>query len=122
MKNYIKMQNNKQIGSYYETYAKDYLLKKGYELIQMNFRCRFGEIDMIAKDGEYTVFIEIKYRSNQKCGLPRESVTYYKRQKILGVAKYYLMKNRLSDTPCRFDVIEIFKEDIHHIQNAFMEG
>lgn len=122
MKKCISKQNNRQIGSYYETRAKHYLIEKGYEVIQMNFRCRLGEIDMIAKDGEYTVFIEIKYRSNQKCGLPRESVTYYKRQTILGVAKYYLMKTRLSDTPCRFDVIEILKEDIHHIQNAFMEG
>lgn len=122
MQNYTKTRNNRQLGTYYEAYAKNYLIEKGYEIIQANFRCRIGEIDMIARDGAYTVFIEIKYRSNQKCGLPRESVTYHKRQKILAVAKYYLMYRRLGEIPCRFDVIEIFKEQINHIENAFMEG
>lgn len=114
--------NNRQIGTYYEIRARGYLVDKGYQILTMNFRCRTGEIDMIAKDGAYTVFVEIKYRSNNKCGLPRESITYYKKQKIVKVAQYYLVYHHLGDIPCRFDVIEIYKEQINHIINAFMEG
>lgn len=114
--------NNRQVGSYYEKQAKQYLINKGYQILNMNFRCRTGEIDMIAKDGAYTVFVEVKYRSNQKCGWPCESVTYYKKKKIIRTAQYYLMYYHLGDIPCRFDVIEIYNEQIHHIKNAFMEG
>ena len=53
--------NNRQIGTYYEIRAREYLVDKGYQILTMNFRCRTGEIDMIAKDGAYTVFVEIKY-------------------------------------------------------------
>lgn len=119
---YMSPYNKRQVGSYYEEQARDYLLEKGYEILEMNFRCRTGEIDIIAKDGVYTVFVEIKYRSNDRCGLPRESVTYHKKYKILNVAKYYLMCKRQGELPCRFDVIEFYKGQMNHIQNVFMEG
>lgn len=122
MQNCIDNHNKRQVGSYYEDLAKNYLIDKGYKILEMNFRCRTGEIDIIAQDGAYTVFVEIKYRSSNRCGLPRESVTYYKRHKIISVAKYYLMCKKQREMPCRFDVIEIYKKQINHIQNAFMEG
>ena len=122
MLDYNQKLNNRQVGSYYEQQARQYLQNKGYKILQMNFRCRTGEIDMIAKDGAYTVFVEVKARSTYKCGWPCESVTVYKRKKIIKTAQYYLICQHLGDIPCRFDVIEIYRGQIHHITNAFMEG
>lgn len=122
MRKQDRRQNNRTVGTYYEQVAKNYMIGLGYELLQMNYRCKLGEIDMIVKDGDYTVFIEIKYRKDLRCGYPRESVNFYKQRTILAVAKYYLMCKRLYDKPCRFDVVEILDKQITHIKNAFMEG
>lgn len=115
-------QNNRDVGTYYEEVAKHYLEQKGYSVCEMNYRTKQGEVDIIAKDEEYTVFVEIKYRKHTGCGYPRESVHYRKQQKIIQVATMYLVKEKLYDTPVRFDIIEILKDKITHIENAFMGG
>lgn len=120
MNSTVKCQkNNRQIGSYYEQKAKIYLESLGYTILQMNYRCRLGEIDLIAKDNEYIVFVEIKYRYSAKCGLPRESVNYYKKKRIVNVAKYYLMAHYKKEVACRFDVIEILGDQLTHLKAAF---
>ena len=96
--------------------AAAYLKKKGYRILEANFRCRFGEIDLIARDGAYLVFIEVKYRSSLKDGDSLEAVNRRKQRKIIRVAEYYLcMHQEKADLPCRFDVIGIEEERIRLI-------
>lgn len=113
--------NNRSVGTEYERKAADYLRTHGYEILEKNFRCRSGEIDLIGKDGEYLVFIEVKYRSSDRMGEPAEAVNYRKQRAIIRVAKFYMLKNQISeDTPCRFDVVVILENEITLLQDAFM--
>ncbi len=112
--------NKRQMGTSYEIKAEEYLTRKGYKILERNFRNRGGEIDIIAKDGEYFCFIEVKYRTTNEFGNPLEAVDVRKQNKIRKVAMYYLMKNKLSEwTPCRFDVIAFEGKKLTHIENAF---
>lgn len=101
------MSNRRETGDWGEKVAAEYLQKQGYRILTTNFRCKIGEIDIIAKDQEYIVFIEVKYRKDLSHGLPREAVTYYKQRTIIKVAMWYLKQKHLYDCSCRFDVIEI---------------
>lgn len=113
-------ENNRAKGTKYEQMAADYLTEKEVEILCMNYRTRIGEIDIIAKDGKYIVFCEVKYRSNTKYGYPEEAVDYRKQNKIRSVARYYLMEKRYKDnTAIRFDVISILGKEIKHIKDAF---
>lgn len=112
--------NKRQAGTSYEIKAEEYLINKGYKILERNFRNRSGEIDIIAKDGEYFCFVEVKYRTTNDFGSPLEAVDYRKQNQIRKVAMFYLMKNKLSEwTPCRFDVIGFEGEKMTHIENAF---
>lgn len=112
--------NKRQVGSNYEQLAAEYIKEKGMSILEMNFRNRIGEIDIIAKDGEYICFIEVKYRTTNQWGTPLEAVNYRKQQQIRKVALYYLMRHGLHEwTPCRFDVIAFEGDEIIHIENAF---
>ena len=111
--------NKRQIGTEKEKLAGAYLEKNGYKIIEYNFRCRQGEIDIIARDGEYLVFCEVKYRSDMSKGTPLEAVDYKKQRVISRCALFYIMKQRLGDVPCRFDVVSITNQEIQVIKNAF---
>ena len=115
---------NKTIGNYGESQAAEFLKNNKYKIIEKNFSCKFGEIDIIAKDKNIVVFVEVKSRSNKKYGTPALAVNYYKRKNIIKAAKYYIMKNKLQNEFCRFDVVEILLENddnnIRLIKNAFM--
>lgn len=112
--------NKRQTGTSYEIKAEEYLMQRGYKILERNFRNRSGEIDIIAKDGEYFCFIEVKYRTTNNYGNPLEAVDFRKQNQIRKVANYYLMKNKLNEwTPCRFDVIGFVGEEMTHIENAF---
>lgn len=114
------MINKRKLGKEYEDIASAFLMKKGYEILEKNYWCRTGEIDIIAKDGEYLVFIEVKYRKNQAKGAPIEAVDYRKIRNITKVCRHYLYTHQISeDYPCRFDVVSIMGDDISLIQNAF---
>ena len=115
---------NKIIGNYGEDCAAKFLEKNKYKIIERNFSCKFGEIDIIAKDKNILVFVEVKSRTNEMYGTPAMAVNYYKRKNIVKTAKYYIMKNKLQNEFCRFDVVEILLENddnnIRLIKNAFM--
>ena len=114
------MQNKRQTGSSVEKAAADYLRDKGYLIRETNFRCRQGEIDLIAEDGRCLVFVEVKYRRNAEAGSPLEAVSAAKQRQISRIALFYMNKCRISpDQPIRFDVIGIMPEKIEHIKNAF---
>lgn len=116
---------NKDIGSYGEDLAFDYLNKINYKFLIRNFRTRNGEIDLIFKDSDIIVFIEVKSRYSYHFGLPCESVTYFKQKQIFNISKYYLYKYKLVNYNCRYDVIEIYFNNndntyfIEHIKDAF---
>lgn len=94
--------------------------KNGYVLLEKNYRCRTGEIDLIAKDGAYLVFLEVKYRNSAALGDPAEAVDLKKQKRITGAARYFLMTHGYGeDIPCRFDVVAILGEEIRLIRDAF---
>ncbi|MCD2345987.1 YraN family protein [Clostridium guangxiense] len=115
----------KTIGNYGEEVAKEHLEESGYTILDRNFRCRTGEIDIIAEKHHIIIFAEVKSRYNSLYGNPCESVNYLKRLKIYKTAKFYIIKNNLMNFDFRFDVIEIIlnyknnKKCINHIKNAF---
>ncbi len=110
------------IGRNGEDIAEEFLLENGYEIIERNFSCRQGEIDIIAKDKDEYVFIEVKTRTNQNYGNPAAAVTYYKIKHIIKSVEYYLFLRRLENEFVRIDVIEIYREKdayrINHIKDA----
>lgn len=112
-------QNNRKVGSTYERLAGEYLEKQGYQILEYNFRYRQGEIDIIAKDGDYLVFCEVKYRKDTNNGHPLEAVDFKKQKVISKCARYYVTIHKLGNVACRFDVIGILNEKITLIKNAF---
>ena len=112
--------NKRFIGTVYEKLAADILTKNGYKIIEFNYRCRIGEIDIIAKDGKYLCFIEVKYRTNDSHGNPLEAITKSKVKTIINVARTYLKHKGYSENiPIRFDAIAIMGDDVKLIKNAF---
>lgn len=94
--------------------------KQGLLVIEKNFRCRSGEIDLIAKDGKYLVFVEVKYRHTGERGWASAAVDWRKQKAVSRTAEFYLFKQGYGlDTPCRFDVVAIDGDRIEWIQNAF---
>ena len=90
-----------------ESLAVKHLKARGCEILAQNYRAVRGEIDLIAQDGEFTVFVEVKTRRSLRFGLPQAAVTPQKQRQISKVALAYLQARNLLDTPCRFDVIAI---------------
>ena len=111
--------NKRRTGTRYEQAAGFFLEQIGYEVLEYNYRSRFGEIDIIAKDGICLVFCEVKYRSGREKGSPLEAVDNRKQQRIFRCASHYLAGRGLEDVPCRFDVIGIEGTAVTHIKNAF---
>lgn len=112
--------NTRKIGKEKEESALHYLSGHGYEILERNFYTRYGEIDIIGREGSYLVFIEVKYRKNAKNGFPEAAVTLAKQKKIIKASMYYLYCQGFSEnTPVRFDVLSILGNDYRLIQNAF---
>jgi len=113
-------ENKRDIGKRYEELAADYLCKKGVEILERNYRNHTGEIDLIGRDGECLVFIEVKYRRDTREGDPGEAISPLKQQRIRKAALVYLYEHRLPmDIPCRFDVVTILGKEIRLIRDAF---
>ncbi|MFQ3170298.1 MAG: putative endonuclease [Oleispira sp.] len=104
-----------------ERLAEDYLSAKHFNLIERNFLCKSGEIDLIMKDQDYLVFIEVRYRENQEFGGALASITPIKQKKLRRAAEYYLLQHfGNTPPPCRFDVVAIEGQDeIIWVKNAF---
>ena len=114
------------LGKWGEQLAAEFLRKKGWRIVQVNYRCRHGEIDIVAANRTYLAFVEVKMRSTQRYGLPREFVTANKQDKLRAAAELYLTESPTLLQP-RFDVVEIYaplgvktKDPvIAYIENAF---
>lgn len=120
------MGRNNLAGAWGEALAAQYLKKKHYRLLASSYRCRFGEIDLIACDKKYLIFVEVKLRKSDKFAQGREFVDYYKQNRLRTTAEMYLSQNPTELQP-RFDVIEIYAPDgtatqnpeINHLEDAF---
>ena len=118
--------DKKSLGSFGEDKAALYLRRQGYSIVERNFSCRFGEVDIIASKGNFIVFVEVKLRKNSDFALAREFVTVSKQRRIISTASLWLSIKRCELQP-RFDVIEIYAPDgvnsrklqINHIEDAF---
>lgn len=114
--------SSQQIGITYEQAACDYLIQQGLKLVEKNYRCDLGEIDLIMQDQDTRVFTEVRYRSQEDYGDALESITPRKRHKIIRTAQYYLQKNNIYDKiPCRFDIVAYAADPkkIQWIKDAF---
>ena len=111
--------NKREIGKQKEDLAVEYLKRKGYKIIKQNFHTKSGEIDIIAKDKNTLVFIEVRSKSYKDFGTPEETIDKQKQRKIIKTAKIFLKNHNLDYDEIRFDVISILKENINHIENAF---
>lgn len=112
--------NKRKLGSEKESIAEAYLKDQGYIIVEKNYFCPAGEIDLIAKDGSYLVFVEVKYRKDTKYGYPFEAVNGSKIHSILSSSRHYLYHHQIAfTTPIRYDVVSILNNEIHLIQNAF---
>lgn len=123
----MKRFSSNQVGDAGELYTVRYLKKKGYKILERNFSCKTGEMDIIAADREYILFVEVKTRRVDSVTLPSDAVDYVKQKKLLKTASFYLQSHKSALQP-RFDVAEVYiypdgckLEHIHYIAHAFIQ-
>ncbi|MDO4287903.1 MAG: YraN family protein [Eubacterium sp.] len=116
-------ESTKTRGDRGELLAEKYLRKAGYRLLERNYRKPFGEIDIIAEQGDCLVFVEVKLRKNSRYGTPAQAVNFKKQQKIIRTAQAYLAEGRCFDRNIRFDIIEVYDGGavpaLRHLKGAF---
>lgn len=115
------MANRRQTGNIYESKAEAYLCDCGYVILERNYYCRYGEIDLIAKSPDgCVVFVEVKSRSNKRFGSASEALTRTKCEKIKRTSKAYIYEKKLNwDVDYRYDVITFQNDQLEHIVHAF---
>ena len=120
------MTREKLLGAFGEAAAADFLRKRRYEILGMNYRCRLGELDIIAKEKDTYVFVEVKLRREGGFAPAADAVTPVKQRRLEIAAETWLAENGLEEVPCRFDVIEVYLEKsggrikrINHLEEAF---
>lgn len=104
-----------------EARCADYLSARGLRLLAQNVKCRWGELDLIMQDKQTLVFVEVKARSSNHFGGGLAAVTYAKQQKLRRAAQWYLIQKNKTESPCRFDVVDVDlnSQDFNWIRNAF---
>ncbi|MDD3831285.1 MAG: YraN family protein [Clostridia bacterium] len=110
---------NRVKGNIGEAQAVCYLKKNRYKIIECNYTCPLGEIDIVAQKNDIVVFVEVKSRSSDTFGMPYEAINYVKQRKIINCARHYIVSNQLYDIQVRFDCISILDGIITHIIDAF---
>lgn len=113
------MNNKREMGSRYESLAASFLEQRGYRIVERNYRCHIGEIDLIAMDKGYLVFVEVKYRKTPLFGMPVEAVNLKKRKIISKVAQTYLASKGMSEVNVRFDIVAVLGDTVTVYENAF---
>jgi len=114
------------LGHIGEDLAIQCLIRKGYQILEQNFKVPFGEIDIIAEKKNCICFVEVKSRKSKKYGLPEEAITPHKKKKIIKVAQFYIKQKQVKNRIFRFDVISVqfdqyILKEIRHITNAFIQ-
>lgn len=120
----MALNNAKQVlGRDGERVAEQFLKQKGFKIVERNYRCAAGELDLIALDRRVVVFVEVKTRTGLNYGTPLEAVAYRKQQKMIQAAQYFLSEKGLHQRDARFDVVGVTwpgrEPVVEHIENAF---
>jgi putative endonuclease len=117
------LNNRQEFGKESESLAVNSLKKQGYEILETNFKTKIGEIDIIARDGDTLVFVEVKARKTLRYGDPKYAITWHKKRKISLTALYYLKKTGRMNVRARFDVVSILEDGnrplVEIVKNAF---
>src|SRR5687767_8941539 len=108
------MDHRQSLGKRGEELACAELEKRGYLIVDRRFRTRCGELDIVARDGNILVFVEVKARTGSRFGSPFDSITWQKRQRLSAMAEAYLFVKRLAGVGCRFDVVSILESQTGH--------
>jgi putative endonuclease len=113
-----------ELGERGENEACNYLKKMGYQIVEKDFRCKIGQIDIIARDDNTLCFVEVKCRSSYSFGKPEEAITWRKKQRIKKISEYYMLRKRITNADIRYDAVTIYepnndKRQISLIKNAF---
>ncbi|MDH5661630.1 MAG: YraN family protein [Elusimicrobiota bacterium] len=114
--------NNRRIdlGKKGEDISVKFLKKQGYQIIERNYRCSLGEIDIIAKDKNILCFVEVKTRNTEEYGLPEEAIDGYKQKKLARAALTYLKQKKIYEQDLRFDIVSVYPDRIELIKDAFV--
>jgi len=114
--------NNKRIalGKRGENISVEFLKKQGYKIMERNYRCFLGEIDIVAKDKNILCFVEVKTRETKEYGLPEEAIDWRKQKKLTKVALTYLKEKKIYKQDLRFDVVSVYPNHIELIKDAFI--
>ncbi len=99
--------------------AAELLQRKGYRVVDRNWTCRGGEIDLVCLDGDTLVFVEVRSRSSSSHGTPLETIVDLKRRRLIRAAEIYLHTKGRADAACRFDVVAISGDAVEHVEDAF---
>lgn len=112
----------RRLGFFGERKAAKFLKKAGYTIVERNFRCDFGEVDIIARKGDVYAFTEVKTRTSDAFGLPNEAVDSRRKARYKKCAGFYfyMKRMRMDDYTVRFDIVEVTPDGTNHIENAFM--
>jgi putative endonuclease len=110
---------SREAGATAEKQAAEYLQARGFRILETNFTIKGGEIDLVCDDAGTLVFVEVRSRRGHDYGSPAETITVAKQRRIILAARHYLMRRRIEDRACRFDVVAIEAGEITHIPNAF---
>lgn len=111
------------VGSWAERKAAHFLEEQHYRILQRNYRCRSGEVDLVCDDAGVIVFVEVRYRRRSRYGFPEETISFYKKRNIIIAARHYLATHGLEERECRFDVVTMLGDDPPQLQrDAFRES
>ena len=110
---------SRALGALAEARAAEFLQRKGFAVVDRNWTCRGGEIDLVCRDGDTLVFVEVRARSSTSHGTPLETVVDVKRRRLIRAAEIYLHVKKRTDAACRFDVVAITGDVVEHIEDAF---
>src|SRR4051812_36671480 len=110
---------SRALGAQAESRVAEFLRQKGYRVVDRNWTCRGGEIDLVCEHGDTLVFVEVRARTDDAHGTPLESVVDGKRRRLVRAAEIYLHQKKLWDRACRFDVVAISGDAIEHVEDAF---
>jgi putative endonuclease len=110
---------SRALGALAEARAAELLQRKGYRVVDRNWTCRGGELDLVCLDGSTLVFVEVRARADARHGTPLETVVDLKRRRLIRAAEIYLHVKKRQDCACRFDVVAVTGDRIEHIEDAF---
>ncbi len=110
---------SRAVGASFERLAADFLSHQGLRVLESNYTCKGGEIDLVCDDHGTLVFVEVRARRGNRHGAPEETVGTVKQRRLIHAARHYLMVRKIVDRPCRFDVVAVEGETIRHYPDAF---